>query len=57
MNDKRKIWFNESYYLTNPQGEGIYYKDGSLVFNWRQLDAILCWMDFAEGLREGAADK
>lgn len=22
--------------------------------DWRLLDAILCWMDFAEGFREGA---
>lgn len=53
MTDKNKLWLNNDYYMTNPQGDGLYYKDDSLVFTWKQLDAILIWMDFVSGFRKG----
>lgn len=51
ISDKNKFWLNDDYYITNPQGDGLYYRDGSLVFDWKQLDAILTWMDFSKGFR------
>lgn len=53
----KKAWISDQFYVTNPTGEGIYDKNGNLVFNWTQLNAILAWNDYAERLREGYTEK